>query len=114
MLSGIHLVIYSKDAEADKAFFRDTLQLTNVDVGHGWLIFGLPPTELAVHPAAENDHHEMYLMCDDIHAFVQKMNAHKIPCSEIQDQSWGQLIQLTLPGGGKLGVYQPRHASPGS
>lgn len=114
MISGIHLVIYSKDAEADKAFFRDILKLTNVEVGHGWLIFGLPPSELAVHPAAENDHHEIYLMCEDINEFVEKMNAHKIACSEIQDQSWGQLIHLTLPGGGKLGVYQPRHPSPNS
>jgi hypothetical protein len=112
MTTGIHLVIYSKDTEADKAFFRDILKLTNVDVGHGWLIFGLPPSELAVHPSSENDHHEIYLMCDDIKTFVRQMSKQEIACSEIQNQGWGQLVQLTLPGGGKLGVYQPRHARP--
>jgi len=112
MTTGIHLVVYSKDAEADKAFFRDILKLTSVDVGHGWLIFGLPPSELAVHPSSDNDHHEIYLMCDDIKTFVQQMSKQKIACGEIQNQGWGQLVQLTLPGGGKLGVYQPRHARP--
>lgn len=112
MITGTHLIIYSKDAEADKAFFRDILKLTNVDVGHGWLIFGLPPSELAVHPDSENDRHEIYLMCDDIKVFVQQMIGQKIACSAIQDQGWGQLVQLTLPGGGKIGVYQPRHARP--
>ena len=112
MTTGVHLIIYSKDAEADKAFFRDVLKLTNVDVGHGWLIFGLPPSELAVHPSSENDHHEIYLMCDDIKTFVDQMSKKQVACGEIQDQGWGQLTQLTLPGGGKLGVYQPRHARP--
>jgi hypothetical protein len=112
VITGIHLVIYSKDTEADKAFFRDILKLTNVDVGHGWLIFGLPPSELAVHPSSENDHHEIYLMCGDIKTLVRQMSKQKIVCSEIQHQGWGQLVQLTLPGGGKLGVYQPRHARP--
>jgi len=112
VITGIHLVIYSKDTEADKAFFRDILKLTNVDAGHGWLIFGLPPSELAVHPSSENDHHEIYLMCDDIKTLVRQMSKQKIVCSEIQNQGWGQLVQLTLPGGGKLGVYQPRHARP--
>ena len=112
MTTGIHLVIYSKDAEADKAFFRDILKLTNVDVGHGWLIFGLPPSELAVHPSSDNGHHEIYLMCDDIKIFVQQMSKQKIACGEIQNQNWGQSVQLTLPGGGKLGVYQPKHARP--
>jgi predicted enzyme related to lactoylglutathione lyase len=112
MISGAHLIIYSKDAEADKAFFRDVMKLTNVDVGHGWLIFGLPPSELAIHPSSENNRHEIYLMCDDIKAFVQQMTNKNIACSAIQDQGWGQLVQLTLPGGGKIGVYQPRHARP--
>ena len=112
MTTGIHLIIYSKDAEADKRFFCDILKLTNVDVGHGWLIFGLPPAELAVHPSSENDRHEIYLMCDDIKTFVQKMSKHQLTCSKIQNQGWGQLVQLTLPGGGKLGVYQPGHARP--
>ena len=112
MITGIHMIIYSKNQEADKVFFRDILQLTNVDVGHGWLIFGLPPSELAVHPSSDSDHHEIYLMCDDIKKFIQQMSKQKIACTEIQNQGWGQLVQLTLPGGGKLGVYQPRHARP--
>src|SRR6266545_4268241 len=112
MITGVHTIIYSKDADADKAFFRDVLKLTNVDVGHGWLIFGLPPSELAVHPSATNDQHEIYLMCDNIKTFVQQMSMQKIVCSEIQNQDWGQLVELTLPGGGKIGVYQPRHARP--
>lgn len=112
MLSGIHLIIYSKNTEADKAFFKNILKLTHVDVGDGWLIFGLPPSELAVHPSSENDKHEIYLMCEDIKKFVSEMSKQKISCGKIQQQGWGQLVQLTLPGGGKLGVYQPRHARP--
>ena len=112
MTTGIHLIIYSKDAEADKAFFRDVLKYPNVDVGRGWLIFGLPPAELAVHPSSENGRHEIYLMCDDIRKFVEQMSKAKVPCSAIQDEGWGLLVQLTLPGGGQLGVYQPRHARP--
>jgi hypothetical protein len=112
MTSGIHVVIYSKDADADKAFFKDVLKFTSVDVGRGWLIFGLPPSELAVHPSSDNEHHEMYLMCDDIQEFVQQMQKQRIVCGEVQDQGWGLLVQLTLPGGGKLGVYEPRHARP--
>ncbi|HTE29866.1 MAG TPA: hypothetical protein VK666_05795, partial [Chryseolinea sp.] len=92
----------------------DILKLTNVDVGHGWLIFGLPPSELAVHSSADNGNHEIYLMCDDIDAFVRQMSKHKMSCTEIINQGWGQLVQLTLPSGGKLGVYQPRHARPKS
>jgi hypothetical protein len=112
MITGAHVVIHSKDAEADRAFLKDILQLTHVDAGHGWLIFGLPPSELAVHPANQNGRQELYLMCDDIHAFVQKMTAANIMCDPISDQRWGLITQLTLPGGGKLGVYQPRHARP--
>jgi hypothetical protein len=112
MISGTHVLISSKNAEADKAFFRDILKLTNVDVGHGWLIFGLPPSELAVHPASDNNQHEIYLMCDDIEAFVQQMSKQKITCSNVQDHGYGLFVKVTLPGGGKLGVYQPRHARP--
>jgi hypothetical protein len=111
MITGAHSIIYSKDSEADRNFFRDVLKLTNVDVGQGWLIFGLPPAEVAVHPG-ENDEHEFYLMCDDVNAFVTEMKTKNISCGEVQDMGWGVLTQLTLPGGGKLGVYQPRHARP--
>jgi hypothetical protein len=112
MLIGAHSIIYSTNPEADKAFLRDVLALPNVDVGHGWLIFGLPPAELAVHPSDKNDVHEFYLMTDDVEALVAEMKAHNIACSPVQNQGWGLLTQLTLPGGGKLGVYQPRHARP--
>ncbi|MFI5154000.1 MAG: VOC family protein [Chitinophagales bacterium] len=112
MISGTHLIIYSKNAEADKAFFKNILQLTHVDVGNSWLIFGCPPAELAVHPSSENDRHEIFLMCADIRAFVSQMKDKKIACSKVQNQGWGQMVQITLPGGGQLGVYQPRHESP--
>ena len=112
MINGAHAIIYSTNAEADRAFLRDVLKLTNVDVGGGWLIFGLPPSEVAVHPGERSDVHELYLMCDDIKAFVDQMAAHRIACAPVQNQGWGLLTHLTLPGGGKLGVYEPRHARP--
>jgi hypothetical protein len=112
MITGAHSVIFSPNPEADRAFLRDLLKLPNVDVGGGWLIFGLPPAEVAVHPSEQNDVHEFYLMCRDIQAFVSAMAAENIACEPVQDQGWGLLTQLTLQGGGKLGVYQPRHARP--
>ena len=112
MITGAHSIIYSMDPEADRNFLRDVLKFPHVDVGHGWLIFGLPPGEVAVHPAEENGRHEFYLMCDDAAAFVHEMKQHGIACSELKDQGWGILTEVTLPGGGKLGVYQPRHARP--
>ena len=98
--------------EADRAFLRDVLKLPHLDVGEGWLIFGLPPAEVAVHPAEENDVQELYLMCDDVNAFIAEMKKHHIACAPVQNPGWGRLTQVTLPGGGKLGVYQPRHARP--
>src|SRR5919205_458404 len=112
MITGAHSVIYSTNADADRAFLRDLLALPNVDVGGGWLIFGLPPAEVAVHPSEKNDIHGFYLMCDDVEAFVATMKSHNIGCGQVQDEGWGRLVQITLPGGGKLGVYQPRHAQP--
>jgi hypothetical protein len=112
MIIGAHSIIYSKRPEADRAFLRDVLRLTHVDVGEGWLIFGLPPAEVAVHPSNENDVHEFYLICDDVEALVSQMTKQGIACGPVQNQGWGLLTQVTLPGGGKLGVYQPRHARP--
>ena len=185
MINGAHVIIYSTDAEADREFFRDVLGLTHVDVGGGWLIFGLPPSEVAVHPAgggmeegeeagesngnghsagnggedeeleaggededlgeaeaeseegtgleadadedveeeieddgggaageAAGGRHELYLMCDDIEVFVDQVGARSMECSPVQDQGWGLVTMVTLPGGGQLGVYQPRHARP--
>jgi hypothetical protein len=112
MITGAHSIIYSTNPEADRAFLRDILKLPHVNVGHGWLIFGLPPAEVAVHPSDKNDVHEFYLMCDDVRKFVATMKEHNISCHDIQDQGWGVLTHVTLPGGGKIGVYQPRHARP--
>ena len=112
MIIGAHSIIYSKKPDADRAFLRDVLELSNVDVGGGWLIFGLPPSEVAVHPAGKNNLHEFYLMCEDVDAFVAEMGRRHVPCEAINDQGWGLLTRITLPGGGKLGVYQPRHPRP--
>jgi len=112
MIVGAHSIIYSKDPAADRAFLRDALGLTSVDVGEGWLIFGLPPSEVAVHPSGENDVHELYLMCDDVTGFVGGMKKRGIDCSPVMNRGWGLLTEVRLPGGGKLGVYQPRHARP--
>jgi hypothetical protein len=112
MIHGAHVIIYSKDADADRAFFRDVLRYPHADAGHGWLIFALPPAEVAVHPSDENDVHELYLMCDDVKALVADMKKKKVECSPIHEERWGSITQVTLPGGGKLGIYQPKHASP--
>jgi hypothetical protein len=112
MIIGAHSIIYSKNPEADRAFLRDVLQLTNVDVGDGWLIFGLPPAEVAVHPSGKNNLHEFYLMSDDIDGFVAQMKKSRIVCGPVRNLGWGLLTELTLPGGGTLGVYEPRHARP--
>jgi hypothetical protein len=112
MITGSHSIIYSTNAEADREFFREVLKFPSVDAGEGWLIFGLPPSEVAVHPHSENSLHEFYLICDDIKLFVKEMEGRKINCTSIQDHGWGLMTELTLPGGGTLGVYEPRHARP--
>ncbi len=112
MIIGAHSIIYSKNPEADRAFLRDVLRLPSVNVGDGWLIFGLPPAEVAVHPSDENDVHEFYLMSDDIETLIAAMQKRGIPCGPAQNLGWGLLTRVTLPGGGKLGIYQPRHARP--
>jgi hypothetical protein len=112
MLSGAHVILYSKDAERDRDFLRDVLKLSHVDAGHGWLIFALPPSEVAVHPSEANDVHEFYFLCDDVRAFVASMKEKHVACSAIEEQRWGSSTRLTLPGGGRLGVYQPKHPRP--
>ena len=112
MIVGAHFIIYSTNPDADRAFLRDVLKFPNVDVGHGWLIFGLPPAEVAVHPSDQNGAHVLYLMCDDVEAFVAEMQTHNIACGPVQNHGWGALTHMTLPGGGQLGVYQARHARP--
>lgn len=110
MISGAHVIVYSKDAEADRAFIRDVLQLGSVDVGGGWLIFKLPPSELAFHPSDENDKSEFYLICDDVDAEIARLAALGHACDPIREERWGRLTRIALPGGGKLSMYQPKHA----
>jgi len=112
MITGGHTVLHSQDPEADRAFLRDVIGLPHVDAGGGWLIFGLPPAEVAVHPADRNDLHEFYLLCEDIAAFVAGMKKKSVDCSEVQHLQWGRLTHVRLPGGGRLGVYEPLHARP--
>jgi hypothetical protein len=112
MIIGAHAILYSTNAEADRAFLRDVLKLNNVDVGGGWLIFALPPAEVAVHPADENTAQELYLMCSDIDAFVSEMKEHNLTCDALRNERWGVLTHLALPSGSKLGVYQPKHPRP--
>jgi hypothetical protein len=112
MIIGAHSILYSKDAEADRRFLRDVLKFPHVDAGGGWLIFGLPPAEVAVHPGPRNDVHEFYLMCEDVAKFVAAMKKRRVKCAPIRTMDWGQLTRVTLPGGGQLGVYQPLHARP--
>jgi catechol 2,3-dioxygenase-like lactoylglutathione lyase family enzyme len=112
MINGAHVILYSRDVEADRAFLRDVLGLPHVDVGHGWLIFGLPPSEVAVHPGERNDVHEFYLMCDDVEGTIAELGARGVACEAVQHMGWGSLTRIALPGGGKLGLYQPRHERP--
>lgn len=109
MITGSHVIIYSRDAEADRAFFRDVLQYPHVDAGGGWLIFKLPPGEVAVHPAEGQPSHELYLMCDDVVATVAHLKDNGVSCGDVSDQGWGLLTSIRLPGGGDLGLYEPRH-----
>ena len=109
MINGAHVIIYSKDAEADRGFFKDVLAFPSVDAGHGWLIFALPPSEAAFHPGDENDQHQLYLMCDDLNAQMKLLSEKGVECSEVQEPPWGLLTTIRLPGGGKLGLYQPKH-----
>src|SRR5438105_15880098 len=95
-ITGVHVLLYSDNPEADRAFLRDVLGFGSVDVGGGWVIFGLPPAELAIHPSDENDRHELYLMCDDVEAFVAEMSRRNVPCGPVKDLRWGLLTQVAL------------------
>ena len=112
MINGVHVVVYSKDSEADRAFFRDVLQFPCVDAGHGWLIFALPPLEAAFHDSDKNDQHELFLMCDDLATTLKDLKSKQVKVSEVTEQRWGRLASLNLPGGGNIGLYEPKHPSP--
>lgn len=109
MIFGAHAILYSKDAEADRAFLRESLGFSSVDAGHGWLIFALPPAELAVHPSADDTSHQLYLMCDDLKAEIAALSAKGVVCSAVQEARWGSITMIRLPSGTELGLYQPKH-----
>ena len=109
MIFGAHVIVYSKDADADRAFFRDVLGFPSVDAGHGWLIFALPPAEAAIHPSEDTARHELYLMCDDLKAEMASLKKKGVVCSEVQEARWGSISKIRLPSGGEVGLYQPKH-----
>ena len=115
MIIGAHVIVYTKDATADRAFFRDILGFKSVDAGKGWLIFALPAAEAAFHPDEVNDRHdlyirhELYLMCDNLKAEMSTLKRKGVECSEIQEARWGSICKIQLPGGGHIGLYQPKH-----
>ena len=111
MIFGAHVVVYSRDATADRVFLREVLGFSAVDAGHGWLIFALPPAEVAVHPAEENGRHELYFMCEDLKAEISALGKKGVRCSEVQEARWGSITKMKLPGGGEVGLYQPKHTT---
>jgi predicted enzyme related to lactoylglutathione lyase len=114
VITGAHAIIFTTDPGAVRAFFRDVVKLQSVDAGDGWLIFALPPAELAAHPADEDEgHHELYLMCDDVHTTVEELRKQGVRFTRpITDAGWGLLTAIELPDGHELALYQPRHATP--
>jgi catechol 2,3-dioxygenase-like lactoylglutathione lyase family enzyme len=109
MIFGAHVIVYSEDAETDRAFLRDVLGFSSVDAGHGWLIFALPPAEVAIHPAEDNGRHELYFMCDDLKLEIAKLQEKGVACSSVHEERWGSITMIELPGRGEIGLYQPKH-----
>ena len=112
MIFGAHVIVYSKDPTADRAFFRDVLGFSFVDAGQDWLIFALPPAEVAIHPAGESAGHELYFMSDDLNADKTALAEKDVRCSEVEEVRWGSVSAIQLPGGGVIRLYQPKHPSP--
>jgi len=113
VINGVHAVVFSREADKVRAFFADVLGLAAVEAGGGWLIFALPPAELAVHPADGDGHHELYLMCDDIHATLTELRGKGVEVArEVSDQRWGLMAAIRLPDGSEFPIYEPRHPSP--
>jgi len=111
MISGAHVVVYSKNAEAERAFFRDILGFKSVDAGHGWLIFALPPTEAAFHPSEVDGVHELYFMCDELKTEMASLAKKGVTFSKVEEARWGSITKMRLPSGGNVGLYQPKHAT---
>jgi hypothetical protein len=112
MINGAHVVVYSKNAGADRTFFRDVLNFPFVDAGHEWLIFALPMAETAFHPAEANGRHEFYLMCDDLKSEMKSLHDKGVECTDVVEARWGSITKIPLPGGGEIGLYQPKHPRP--
>jgi catechol 2,3-dioxygenase-like lactoylglutathione lyase family enzyme len=109
MIFGSHVILYSKDATADREFFREVLGFPSVDAGNGWLIFALPPAEVAIHPADEAASAALYFMGDDLQTEIRALGAKGVKCSQVDEARWGSVTKITLPGGGEVGLYQPGH-----
>ncbi len=111
MINGLHALIHAQDADKVRTFFRDVLGFRSVDAGHGWLIFALPPAELAIHPTEKGEpaRHELYLMCDDLSVTMADLKARGVTCGEITEARWGSITTIEVPGAGKIGLYQPKH-----
>jgi predicted enzyme related to lactoylglutathione lyase len=110
MITGVHAIVYSKNADAIRAFFRDVLEYRSVDAGRGWLIFALPPAEIAMPPADGDDTHELYLMCDDLEATLADLATKGIhPSRPIGEERWGRVTSIVIADGSELGLYQPKH-----
>jgi catechol 2,3-dioxygenase-like lactoylglutathione lyase family enzyme len=109
MISGAHVIVHSQDAEEDRMFFRDVLGFKSVDAGHGWLIFALPSAEAAFHPSEQNGVHELYFLCDDLEAEMASLAKKGVKCSKVHQERWGSITKVPLPGGGEIGLYQPKH-----
>jgi predicted enzyme related to lactoylglutathione lyase len=113
VITGAHAIVFSPEAAKVRAFFKDVLELSSVDAGGGWLIFALPPAELAVHPTDGDAHHELYLMCDDIQATLAELRGKGVEVAkDVTDQGWGLLAAIRLPDGSEFPIYEPRHPSP--
>ncbi len=112
MIGGAHVMIFTQDEAADRAFFRDVLQIPCIDSGGGWLIFKLPPAELGIHSGERNDFHQLYLMCDNLDAEIARLVEHGVACAEVKTASWGRFTGVPLPGGGTIGLYEAHHARP--
>lgn len=109
MIVGSHVIVFSRDPEADRAFFSAVLGQPHVDAGGGWLIFKLPPGEVAVHPSDGPTEHSLYLLCDDLDATIDDLRAHDVALAEVSDERWGRVTRFRLPGGAEVGLYEPRH-----
>jgi catechol 2,3-dioxygenase-like lactoylglutathione lyase family enzyme len=109
MINGVHALIYAKDADKTRAFFRDVLGFNSVDAGHGWLIFALPPAELGIHPAEDEQYHELYLMCDDVKKTIAELENKGVKCKPANETRFGLVTSFEIPSGGAIGLYEPRH-----